>query len=165
MLNTENAAEPFILFELAGTTYAVPSAQVQQLEMLEDITPVPGAPAFVEGVVLLRGQVVPVVDLRRRFGFPAAEHDLRTRLIVVTLGERRVGLIVDSAREFITIPNQAIQPPPEAIAGISGDWLAGVANLKDRLILILDLQRVLTLEEQAALQAVELPGQTEEDEA
>jgi purine-binding chemotaxis protein CheW len=140
---TQNAAEPFILFELAGTTYALRSRMVQQMEMIDHITPVPNAPPFVEGVVFARGQVVPAVNLRQRFGFDRIAHDLRTRLVVVTNGGRSVGLIVDAAREFVTIPADAIQPPPEAVTGLSGKYLQSIVRLGERLILVLDIDEVL----------------------
>jgi len=147
MPETESTSDQFILFELAGTTYGVRSRTVQQMEMVEYITPVPNAPPFVEGVVFTRGQVVPAVNLRARFGFEKKPYDLQTRLIVVTDGARTVGLIVDSAREFVTIPGEAIQPPPEAIAGLSGKYLDGIATLGERLVLILNVPEVLKLEQ------------------
>lgn len=136
-------AEPYVLFELAGTAYAVPSAAVQRMEMVEQVTPVPNAPPFVDGVVFSRGRVVPAVNLRRRFGFDRAAYDLKTRLIVVAHADRVVGLVVDSAREFVTIPADAIQPPPEALAGTSGNYLSGIATVGDRVILLLDVAGVL----------------------
>lgn len=143
MTNTENDAEPFILFELAGTTYGVRSRLVQQVEMIEHVTPVPNAPPAVEGVVLARGQVIPALNLRARFGFERVAFDLRSRLVVVSTGGRTLGLIVDSAREFLRIPEAAIGPPPEAITGLSGKYLEGVATIKDRMILVLDLDEVV----------------------
>jgi purine-binding chemotaxis protein CheW len=133
------AAEPFILFELAGATYAVRSGEVQQLEMVGDITPVPNAPRFVDGVVSVRGQVVPVVNLRARFGFPRAPFDLRSRLLVVRRDGRTVAFAVDSAREFARIAAGAVQPPPEGISGLNGRYLEGLAHLGERLVLILDM--------------------------
>ncbi len=133
------AAEPFILFELAGATYAVRSGEIQQLEMVGAVTPVPNAPPFVDGVVSVRGQVVPVVNLRSRFGFPRAPFDLRSRLLVVRRDGRAVGFAVDSAREFARIAPGAIQPPPEGISGMSGRYLEGLAHLGERLVLILDM--------------------------
>ncbi len=140
---TSDHAEPYVLFELAGTAYAVPSRDVQRMEMIEHITPVPNAPPFVDGVVFSRGRVVPAVNLRVRFGFTRADFDLRTRLIVVAHADRTVGLIVDSAREFITVPADAIQPPPEVMAGTSGRYLRGVATVGDRVVLILDVAGVV----------------------
>jgi len=113
------------------------------MEMIEHVTPVPNAPSYVDGLVFSRGRVVPAVNLRRRFGFSAAEYDAKTRLIVVTHEQRTVGLIVDSAREFMTIPVDAIQPPPEGLAGTSGNYLSGIARVADRVILILDVAEVL----------------------
>ena len=148
MTNTQNGAEPFILFELAGTTYGVRSRLVQQIEMIEHVTPVPNAPAAVEGVVLARGQVIPALNLRVRFGFEKAPFDLRSRLLVVSKGGRTLGLIVDTAREFLRIPDAAVEPPPEAITGLSGKYLEGIATIKDRMILVLDLDEVIDIGEE-----------------
>lgn len=139
--------KPFILFELAGTAYAVASEDVQQMEMIEQITPVPDAPSFVDGVVFVRGQVVPVVNLRARFGFERVAPDLKTRLVVVARQGRTVGLLVDSAREFLTLSGDSIQPPPQAISGLSGKYLAGIANVGTRLVLILNVDEILNTHE------------------
>jgi purine-binding chemotaxis protein CheW len=147
MPDEKGTAEPFIIFELAGTTYALPSRLVQQMEMTEHITPVPNAAPAVEGVVFSRGQVIPTVNLRTRFGFERIPFDLRTRLIVVSLRNRTIGLVVDSAREFLSIPSEAIQPPNEAISGLSGKYLDGIATLEDRMILILNLDEVINVAE------------------
>lgn len=145
MTNTQDGAEPFILFELAGTTYGVRSRFVQQIEMIEHITPVPNAPPAVEGVVMARGQVIPALNLRARFGFERIALDLRSRLVVVSTGGRTLGLIVDSAREFLRISLTAVEPPPEAITGLSGKYLEGVATVRERIILVLDLDEVIDL--------------------
>ena len=139
-------AEPYVLFELAGTAYAVPSTEVQRIEMVEHVTPVPNAPPYVDGVVFSRGRVVPAVNLRRRFGFDRAAYEPATRLIVVAHADRAVGLIVDAAREFVAIPADAIQPPPETLAGTSGRYLAGIAHVGDRVILILDVPEVMKVD-------------------
>lgn len=139
----QSSSEPFILFDLAGTTYGVRSQLVQQVEMVEHITPVPNAPHSVEGIIFSRGQVIPAVSLRVRFGFEKTVHDLRTRLIVVDVGGRMIGLIVDSAREFISVPSDAIQPPNEAIAGTRGKYIEAIATLGGRIILILNLEEVI----------------------
>ncbi len=140
-------ADNFILFTLAGTTYALRTSDVAHVEMVENVTGVPNAAHFVDGVVFSRGQVVPALNLRARFGFERADYDLRTRLLVVQHGGRSVGLVVDAAREFLAIPPSAIQPPPQALQGLSGRYVEGIANLSDRLILILDLREVLNFSE------------------
>ncbi len=133
----------YILFSVAGTTYSVRSDHVLHIEMIEHVTSVPNSPPFVEGVVFSRGQVLPVVNLRARFGFERIPVDLRTRLVVVETDGRRIGLMVDEAREFIAIPDSAIRPPGEAITGLSGNYLDGVATLGDRIVLLLKVREVI----------------------
>jgi chemotaxis signal transduction protein len=145
--------ESFILFEIAGTTYAVRSSLVQQVQMIEHVTPVPNAIPVVEGVVHARGRVIPVLNLRVRFGFQKIPFDLRARLVVINLGGRVIGLVVDTAREFVLIPDASIEVPPEGITKLSGKYLDGIATIKERLILILNIERVIDvsgLEEMAA---------------
>jgi len=144
MVETLREADSYILFELAGTTYGVPSREVQHMEMIEHITPVPHAAAHVEGVVFSRGEVVPVINLRLRFGFPRAANTLSSRLIIVKVGNRRVGLMVDAAREFRKITGEAIQPPHESITGLSGSYLAGIAKLGERVVLLLNMSEVIS---------------------
>ena len=138
--------EPFILFELAGTTYGVRSRFVQQIEMIDDVASVPNTHTAVEGVVLVRGQVIPALNLRTRFGFERIERDLRSRLVVINTGTRVVGLVVDTAREFLKIAVESIEPPPAALTGLSGHYLEGIATIGERLILILNLDAVLDLD-------------------
>ncbi|HVF30488.1 MAG TPA: chemotaxis protein CheW [Pyrinomonadaceae bacterium] len=143
-MNTEGARSvSYILFELAGSTYGVKSVDVQQLEMVEKITPVPNADSTVEGVVFSRGQVIPAISLRARFGFEKIPFDLRTRLLVVRVGERNIGFIVDSAREFKNISDESIVPPPVALAATTGRYLDAIANLGENTILLLDLEEVV----------------------
>lgn len=153
---------PFILFVLAGTTYGILSHQVQQIEMIDKITPVPNAPPFVEGVVFCRSQVIPAINLRTRLGFEKQPYDLLTRLIVIQIqasqieekepahpreqrinSDRRVGLIVDSAREFIAIPQDLMQPPPEGLSHSNSQYLSSIVTLDNRVILILDLEKII----------------------
>ena len=138
-----SAAQTYILFGVAGTTYAIRSHEVLHIEMLEHVTPVPNAPSFVEGVVFSRGQVVPVINLRARFGFERGAVTLRSRLLVVQHEGRRVGLLADESREFIRISDAAIRPPQEAIGGLSGNYLGGVATLGNRILLVLDVKEVI----------------------
>ena len=145
MSEQQNHSDTFVIFRLAGTTYGVHSNLVQQMEMIEHITPVPNAPPAIEGVVFSRGRVIPAVNLRVRFGFERIPLDLQTRLMVTNLDGRTIGLIVDKAREFISIPADAIEPPSEAISGLSGKYLEGIATPGDRIILILNLSEVINL--------------------
>ena len=145
--------DQFIVFELAGTSYALPSERVAHVEMVDGVTRVPNAAHFVDGVVFSRGAVVPAVSLRARFGFDREDYTARTRLLVVRAASRTVGLIVDSAREFLKIPADLIKPPHEAISGLSGKYLQGIASLGNRMILVLDLDAILTPEDTATAAA------------
>lgn len=140
-------ADTYIIFELEGAAYAVRSTHVQHVEMLEHVTPVPNTAAAVDGVVFSRGQVIPAINLRVRFGLPRKEHTQRTRLVFLHVQKRVVALIVDSAREFQRIPGETIQPIQKTLTGISGNYVEGVATVKNRSVLILDVGAVLTIEE------------------
>ena len=140
---SERRTDHCILFVVAGTTYALPSQDVAHVEMVEQVTRVPNAPAFVDGVVFSRGQVVPAVNLRARFGFERMPTDLRTRLLVVQARSRSIGLLADECREFLLIPPTAVHPPGDALAGIGGQYISGIATIGDRMIVLLDLDELL----------------------
>ncbi len=140
-------ADTYIVFELDGAAYAVRSADVQHVEMLEHVTRVPNTAAAVDGVVFSRGQVFPALNLRARFGLPRVAYTPQTRLIFLKVQNRVVALIVDAAREFQRIPADAVRPIEETLVGIQGNHVAGVATVKGRSVLILDVGVVLTLEE------------------
>ena len=152
----------YILFTIASTTYGLPSHDVAHVELVESVTRVPNAPGHVDGVVFSRGAVVPAVNLRARFGFERLPYDVRTRLIVVQQQARTVGLVVDAAREFVTIPAAAIQPPGEGLTGTSGRYLRGVATLGERMILILDVSELLNNDELATAGVHEAPRPSQE---
>jgi purine-binding chemotaxis protein CheW len=147
--------DTYIIFELNGSAYGLRSSDVLHIEMLEHITSVPNTAAAVEGVVFSRGQVFPALNLRVRFGFARAEPTPRTRLIFVRAQQRTVALIVDSAREFRTIPANAIRPIEQTLHGIHGNYVQGVTTIADRLVLLLDVLAVLNLDDSSPLPAAE----------
>jgi purine-binding chemotaxis protein CheW len=140
-------ADTYIIFELAGAAYAVRSSDVQHVDMLEHVTPVPNTVAAVDGVVFSRGQVIPAINLRVRFGLPRQSHTSQTRLVFLKVQQRIVALIVDAAREFQRIPADTIRPIQETLVGIEGNYVEGVATVKNRSVLILNIGAVLTLDE------------------
>jgi len=145
----------FVIFQLGESEFGVAINQVLRITRLMDITRVPRAPHFLEGVVNVHGEIVPVLDLKRRFDLPMGEYDDRARILIVEVEDQRVGMIVDSVTEIVRIPTAAIEPPPAMVAQISGVYLTGLGRLDDRLIIILDLSRVLTPEEVKELEQVE----------
>ena len=142
-----NLANSYIIFELDGAAYGIRIANVQHVEMLEHVTAVPNTAAAVDGVVFSRGQVIPAINLRVRFGLPRQAHTPQTRLVFLKVQQRVVALIVDAAREFHRIPAEMIRPIQETLIGIQGSCVEGVATVKNRNVLILDVAAVLTIEE------------------
>ena len=142
-----NESDTYILFELAGSTYGIRSEQVQRVELLEHLTPVPNTAPSVDGVIFSRGKVLPALNLRARFGLPRQPHTRQTRVILLNVRQRAVALIVDAAREFRKIPADTIRPIAETLHGVEGNYVEGVATVKDRLVLLLDVGAVLNPEE------------------
>jgi purine-binding chemotaxis protein CheW len=132
-----------VTFRVGNASYALPASQVLHLESYETATHVPGAPAYVAGLVQVRGRLVPVVDLRIRFGLPPIEHSLDRRVVVVQNGTRVAGLLVDSAREVVQIDEAAYEKPPEIIEEQASGFVNGVATAAQRLFLLVDVPRII----------------------
>jgi len=137
----------FVVFKLGNEEYGVNIHQVKTIERLMEITRVPQAPDFVEGVVNLRGEVVPVIDLRKRFGLPERTNTDNTRIIIVSIEDITVGMIVDSATEVLQISEESIDPAPSIIGSIDLDYIDGVGKIDGRLLILLNLRKVLKSEE------------------
>jgi len=155
MENEEIYEKKVIVFQLDEEEYAVSVQQVGSIERIQPITRVPQTEAFVKGVINLRGVITPVIDIRIRFGLEEKEYTESSRIIIVYLDDMEVGLIVDSANDVIDIPENAIDPAPEIIGSIDTDYIEGVAKMDDRLLILLDLEKVLTPGEIKQLKAVE----------
>jgi len=132
-----------VAFRVGTAEYVVPAAQVLHLESFETATHVPGAPPYVAGLVQVRGRVVPVVDLRKRFGLPATAHAVAHRVVVVQLGARVAGLLVDDAREVVRLDEATFQDAPELIKAQVKGFVRAVVTLAGRLFLVADVQRLI----------------------
>lgn len=152
-----DAADAYILCDVAGTSYAVDTREVEQLEMVGALTPVPNSPPYVDGVTSSRGKVIPVVNLRARFGFPRVAADTRARIIVTRTEGRTIGLLVDSAREFARIPPEAVQRAPDALDA-TAPYVRNVAHLGERLVLIVDVGTLLGTTSVPVLNAPQAAG-------
>lgn len=142
---TENNVMKTIVFQLLDKEYAIEVNVVQSIEklLLMSITRIPGVPPYVKGVVNLRGMVTPIVDLRNRFDLPEMEYNDDTRIIIVNLEDYDVGLIVDSANDVIEIPSITIESQPEVVGSFESEFVAGLAKIDKRLLVMLNLDRVL----------------------
>ena len=136
-----------IIFKLKDEEYGVDVKQVKSIERMEHITRVPNTPPFVKGVVNMRGVVIPIIDLRTRFGIEQRENNDSTRIIIVNVDSMEVGLIVDAANDVIDIPVSSIEPPPKVVGEVESKYLRGVAKLSNRLLILLNLDKVLNPEE------------------
>lgn len=140
-----------VVFTLKGEEFGCDIADVREVLKVAQVTPLPRSLDFVEGVINLRGEVIPVLDLRRRFGLPGAERTEQSRTVIVDLHSRPVGLIVDSVSEVIRLPHSQIQETPDQVAGSKTHLLLGVGKAGERLLIILNLERILSSEEQIVL--------------
>lgn len=140
-----------VVFDLANEHYGVEIAAVEGIIKMQAITVVPRAPQFVEGVTNLRGKVLPVIDLRKRFGLPPAEGSQDMRIVVVEMSGLTVGIIVDAVNEVLRVSEDAIEPPSPIVATVDSAFIRGIAKVGERLVILLDLSKVLTVQDQAEL--------------
>ncbi|WP_371931899.1 chemotaxis protein CheW [Mesobacillus subterraneus] len=140
-----------IVFQLNDKEYGVPVSQVKSIEKIMHITRVPHTNPFVKGVMNLRGVVTPLLDLRIRFGIEEQSYNESTRVIIVSVEDKEVGLVVDGANDVIDIPTNMIEPPPEVVGIAAEGFIEGVANLDKRLLILIDLNKILESDEVKAL--------------
>lgn len=145
------ASEHLATFFLASEEYGVDVRLVQEIIRVSEITPVPRAPGFIKGVISLRGRIIPVVDLKRKLNLGEVEVRARAaRIAVVKVRERLIGLLVDGASQVLRVPLTRIEPAPEEVVEIDANYIRGVAKLEERLIILMDLPKILALELKAA---------------
>lgn len=136
-----------IVFQLNDEEYCIPVNEVRSIEKLQHITRVPRTAPYVKGVINLRGVVTPIIDLRIRFQLGQMSYNENTRVIIVAIGDMEVGLVVDAANDVIDIDTTTVEPPPEVVGGIESDYLKGVIKIDRRLLILLNLPRVLEMSE------------------
>ncbi|MFO0908050.1 MAG: chemotaxis protein CheW [Isosphaeraceae bacterium] len=137
----------FVGFRLEREEYAIPITTIQEIIVMKPITRIPQVPATIEGLINLRGSVLPIINLRRLFGLPPREFDDETRTVIVNVGGRTLGYVVDEVTQVMRIAADQIQPPPVAVSSVARRHIAGLARLDERLLIILDIDRLLSPEE------------------
>lgn len=151
ILTFAGEGDQHITFLLGEEEYALDILAVQEIVRLPRITHVPNLPAFMRGVINLRGVVVPVIDVRVKFGIGQADYDKRTCIIIVKMAGRTMGMIVDRVSEVLRLPEGSIEPPPPFGTNIKADFIKGMGKVDERLLIILDLDKVLSNEEVSAI--------------
>ena len=139
----EAAGVLHVLFRVDDSEYVVPAADVLQLESFTSTTKVPGAPPYVRGLAQIRGKVVPVIDLRARFGLPPIEPTLDTRIILLSHGTRTVGLLADTAREVVRIAKEEVHAPSDVLSAHGGGFVQSIARSGRRILMVLDMEKLI----------------------
>jgi purine-binding chemotaxis protein CheW len=144
-IKTSSVEEPLQLvsFMIGSEEYGIDILKVQEINRMPEITKVPQAPHYVDGVINLRGKVIPIINTRRRFSLEEKENDNDTRIVVVDINGEVIGLVVDSVNEVLRIPGSIVEPPPNVTVNSGVDYITGVARLEDRLLILLDLDRLV----------------------
>jgi purine-binding chemotaxis protein CheW len=150
-METNAMEHQLVVFELSNEFYGINIAVVESIIKMQDITQLPQTPIYIKGVTNLRGTVLPVIDLRIRFGLETQKDTKQTRVIIVTMGDVKVGLMVDGVSEVLRISDELIEPLPSMINSVNSDFLKGIVRLEDRLIILLEVGKVLDVEEQNSL--------------
>lgn len=135
-----------VIFTLAKEEYGLPITKVQEINRLVSITKLPQTPSFMEGVINLRSRIIPVVDLRKRFGLEVTEHTDDTRIIIVEVNGQTVGITVDAVTEVVRLPVSNIEPPPPSFV-LDAQYIEGVGKLEGRLLILLEIDKILTSQE------------------
>ena len=143
--------QQLVVFDLAGESYGINIAAVESIIKMQTITRLPQTPYYVNGVTNLRGTVLPVIDLRLRFGLEAVEVSRQTRIIIVTMGKLKVGVVVDGVSEVLRVQDETIEGLPPMVSTVNSAFLKGIARMENRLIILLELGKVLDFEEQQTL--------------
>jgi purine-binding chemotaxis protein CheW len=139
--------EQVVVFEVAGESYGIDIGRIQEIIRRPEITPVPRAPECIEGVVNLRGRVIPVINMRNRFGMPSTEADRASRIVILEAEGQTIGAAVDAVAEVLRIPTSIIEPPGATFTGARTAHLRGIAKLDERLIVLLSLERLIDFAE------------------
>lgn len=147
--------QQIVVFDLADEQYGIDIASVESIIEMQPVTAIPRAPAFIEGVINLRGVVLPVIDLRKRFDLPAQEPTKKTRIIIVETDGLAVGMVVDAVTEVLRIPEDTVEPLSPLMASVDSAFIEGVAKLDERLIILVNLAQVLSSEEKAEVQPIQ----------
>ena len=144
-----------INFTVGGDEYAVEIQKVREVINFREITQLPKAPSFVKGIINLRGEVIPVIDLREKFGLTHDAYSPMTNVVIVEIGRKAVGVVVDSVRHVIRVAPSELAPSPPFIGGLSGRYVSGVAKLGERLVVVLDMEKILTAGELIELRSLD----------
>ncbi len=143
-----------VVFRLAGESYGLDIGSIDTIIRMQEITEIPRTPEFVEGVINLRGSIIPVIDLRKRFQLDVKEETKASRIIVVRVAEQAIGIVVDAVLETTKLPSSAIEPISQIASSVDTQYVRGIGKIDDRIIILLDINKVLSNKESSALKSI-----------
>jgi purine-binding chemotaxis protein CheW len=149
--NDSNELLQLVSFKIGNEEFGINILIVQEIIKTVQITKIPNAPVFVEGIINLRGKVIPVIDLRVKLNLEKKVQDKDTRIIVLEINSKTIGFIVDEVNEVLRIPKSITEPPPDMVTGLNSEFITAVGKLDDRLITLIDLEKVLSTDEKIQL--------------
>ncbi len=140
-----------VTFKISNETYAIDIMEVNEIVKLTEITPIPNAPDFVDGIITLRGQIIPIVDLNKRFNFAprtyTEEDELFRAIVIIRVQDMTIGILIDQVNRVIPVNRDQIQPPPQMVSGVGAEFISGVVKQNDNLFVILDIQKLFSKKE------------------
>ena len=143
-----------VSFHIGEEEFGVDILKVQEINRMVEVTKVPNSPDYVDGIINLRGKVIPIIDLRRRLGMPAKSYDKDTRIVVVEMDGKIIGFVVDSVSEVLRISKSIVEPPPKMVGSIDSEFITAIGKLEDRLLILLDLESILSSKEREELATI-----------
>ncbi len=149
------AERQYVIFKLSSEEYGVDIMNVKEISEYKQSVKIPNTPKFVDGIINLRGDITPIINLKKRFNLDESSIDSDTRIIVINIKSRQVGFVVDEASQVIRLSEEDIEPAPELVAGVDKKYITGVGKLKDRIVLLLNLEEVLSEDEKERIQDIQ----------
>jgi purine-binding chemotaxis protein CheW len=147
-----------VIFELGTENFGIEIASVEGINKMLEITKIPKAPGYILGITNLRGSVLPVIDLQKRFGLAEQEQTNETRIVVANMGGMKIGMVVSAVSEVLTIDDSVIEPPPPMVSNFNSEFIVGIAKIDKRLVILLDLSKVLTSDEKNQVANITVKG-------
>lgn len=143
-----------VSFNIGEEEFGVDILKVKEINRMSQITKVPNAPVFVEGIINLRGKVIPIIDLRKKLGLVKKESDNHTRIMIIELEDQTIGFIVDNVNEVLRISKSVTEEPPRMVSGIDSQFITSIGKLEDRMLILLDLGKILVANEKELVESL-----------
>lgn len=150
------SGKQYVIFKLGDEEYGIDIMNVREITEFKETTKIPNAPSFIVGIINLRGSIIPVINLKKRFNLEEVEINKNSRIIIVNMNERQIGFIVDDASQVLTLKEEDVDNPPDIIAGVERKYIAGIGKVDEKIIILLDLAAVFSAEEKREIEKMDI---------